>query len=153
MTEAQAARFLIEDLSAALSVGHQDTMSHGAPAGSRTQGPASSERASSKDHLDKKVQVLATRMMLQIFSVPSLMAYLADAAIIPTGRSDNSIKIQLDFIKLPKEILPELEKLLSTDYFKDHNLLKYIKNGQARTGLEIEVTPKDLPGDAYTYAF
>ncbi len=118
-----------------------------------SMGGRMSARKSSGDHLDKKVMVLATRMMLQIFSVPSLMAYLADAAVIPTGRPDNSIKIQLDFIKLPKEILPELEKLLSTDYFKDHNLLKYIKNGQARTGLEIEVTPKDLPGTAYDYAY
>jgi hypothetical protein len=104
-------------------------------------------------HLDKKISVLATRMMLQVFSVPSLMAYLADAAVVPTGKPDGSVKVQLDFIKLPKEILPELEKLLSADYFKDHKLLKYIKNGQARTGLEIEVTPKDLPGTAYDYAY
>ena len=124
----------------------------GAPAGSRMMGRAS-ERKPAGDHLDNKVTVLATRMMLQIFSVPSLMAYLADAAIVPTGKPDNSIKIQLDFIKLPKEILPELEKLLSTDYFKDHKLVKFIKNGQARTGLEIEVTPKDLPGSAYDYAY
>lgn len=105
------------------------------------------------DKLDKKISVLATRMMLQVFSVPALMAYLADASVIPTGDPDGKVKIQLDFIKLPKEILPELEKLLSTDYFKDHRLLKYIKNGQARTGLEIEVTPKDLPGTAYDYSY
>jgi len=127
-------------------------MSHGSPAGSRTGGSEQPEQPP-KDQIDKKVTVLATRMMLQIFSVPSLMAYLADAAVVPTGKPDKSIKIQLDFIKLPKEILPELEKLLSTDYFKDHKLLKYIKNGQARTGLEIEVTPKDLPGTAYDYAY
>lgn len=118
-------------------------MPHGKPAG----------RQHSSGHLDKKISVLTTRMMLQVFSVPSLMAYLADAAVVPTGKPDGSVKVQLDFIKLPKEILPELEKLLSTDYFKDHHLLKYIKNGQARTGLEIEVTPKDLPGTAYDYAY
>ena len=148
MTEAQAARFLIEDLPAALGAGENRT-AHGTPAGSRM----TTGRKPSAERLNKKINVLATRMMLQIFSVPSLMAYLADAAVVPTEKPDGSVRIQLDFIKLPKEILPELEKLLSTDYFKDHKLLKYIKNGQARTGLELEVTPKDLPGDAYTYAF
>ncbi len=147
----------MEDLPSALGISGQPSSS-GSPVGSRMSAGVSTgsrmpAHKSSEEHLNKKVMVLATRMMLQIFSVPSLMAYLADAAVLPTGRPDGSIKIQLDFIKLPKEILPELEKLLSTDYFKDHNLLKYIKNGQARTGLEIEVTPKDLPGTAYDYAY
>lgn len=105
------------------------------------------------DKIDKKVAVLANRIFLQIFSVPSLQAYLADAAIIPTGAEDGTVKIQLDFLKLPKEVLPDLERLLSTDYFENHRLVKYIKDGQARTGLEIEVTPKELPGDPYDYAF
>jgi hypothetical protein len=123
VTEAQAAKFLIERV------------------------------APQTDKVDNKVGVLATRILLQIFSVPSLMAYLADACVIPTGKPDKSVKVQLDFLKLPREIIPELEKLLSTDYFKNHRLLKYIKNGQARTGLEIEVTPKELPGTPYDYAY
>lgn len=105
------------------------------------------------DKVDKKVSTLANRIFLQIFSVPSLQAYLADAAVIPTGKEDGTVKIQLDFLKLPKEVLPDLERLLSTDYFENHRLVKYIKDGQARTGLEIEVTPKELPGDPYDYAF
>lgn len=125
MTEAQAARFLIEDLPNALK-----------DAGS-----------------NEKVSAVANRIALQVFSVPSLQAFLADYAVVGTGREDGSVKIQLDFLKLPKEIVPELEKLLSVEYFKDHRLVKYIKNGQARTGLEIEVTPKDLPGSPYDYAF
>jgi hypothetical protein len=103
--------------------------------------------------VDKKIGVLATRMLLQIMSVSSLLAHLADFAIMSTNSPDGTVKIQLDFMRLPKEILPELEKLLSTDYFRDHRLLKYIKNGQARTGLEIEVRPKDLPGDHFDYAY
>lgn len=102
--------------------------------------------------VDKKIGVLATRMLLQILSVPSLMGHLADFAVVASGQ-EGKVKIQLDFLRLPKEILPELEKLLSVDYFKDHRLLKYVKNGQARTGLEIEVTPKDLPGQAYDYSY
>lgn len=125
MTEAQAARFLIEELPQQLS----------------------------KAGADEKVSAIANRIALQIFSVPSLQAFLADYAVVGSGRDDGSVKIQLDFLKLPKEIIPEVEKLLSVDYYKDHRLVKYIKNGQARTGLEIEVTPKELPGAPYDYAF
>ena len=122
MNEAQAAKFLIEDL----------------------------PRATAK--VDKKVGVLAIRMLLQIMSVPSLLSNLVDFAVMG-NQEDRKVRLQLDFLKLPKEIIPELEKLLSVDYFKDHRLLRYVKNGQARTGLEIEVTPRDLPGDAYDYSF
>jgi ribosomal protein S8 len=125
MTEAQAARFLIEEL------------------------PQQLDKAGA----DEKMSAVANRIALQIFSVPSLQSFLADYAVVSTGRDDGSVKVQLDFLKLPKEIVPELEKLLSVDMFKDHKLVKYIKNGQARTGLEIEVTPKDLPGTSYDYAF
>ena len=103
--------------------------------------------------VDKKVGVLATRMLLQIFSVPSLLSNLVDFAVLANQEGDGKVRIQLDFLKLPREIVPELEKLMSVDYFKDHRLLKYVKNGQARTGLEIELTPKDLPGSPYDWAF
>lgn len=91
-------------------------------------------------------------MFLQIFSVPSLQAQLADTSVSKPDAEGN-VKIQLDFMKLPQEVIPDLERLLSVDQFKNHRLLKYIKNGQARTGLELEVNPKDLPGSAYDYAY
>jgi hypothetical protein len=150
MTRAQAARFLIERLPVLLAeAGRNGGFSArdyflSLPRAHPAKPPASK---------DQKIAVLANRMFLQIFSVPSLQAHLADAAVIPAGTPDGKVKIQLDFLKLPKEVLPDLERLLSTDFFKDHRLVKYIKNGQARTGLEIEVTPKDLPGDDYNYAF
>ena len=123
MTEAQAAKLLIEEL------------------------PSQLQKAGATE----KVSAVANRMALQINSVPSLQSFLADYAVV--AGEDGVIKIQMDFLKLPKEIIPELEKLLSVDQFKKHRLVKYIKNGQARTGLEIEVSPEDLPGTAYDYAF
>lgn len=151
MTEAQAARFLIEEVPARIrralqEQGHDDDMPHGTPADGSPTGADS-------DGSHEKVAAVANRIALQVFSVPSLQAFLADYNVMSTGRGDGSVKIQLDFLKLPKEIIPELEKLLSVDMFKDHRLVKYIKNGQARTGLEIEVTPKELPGSPYDYAF
>lgn len=125
MTEEQAARFLIEEL------------------------PNKLDKAGA----DEKISAVANRIALQINSIPSLQSFLADYAVLPTGRPDGTIKLQLDFLKLPKEIIPELEKLLSVDQYEKHRLVKYIKNGQARTGLEIEVKPKDLPGTPYDYAF
>jgi len=125
--------------------GYDDTMPHGSPAGDKLPG----DREGAKE----KMSAVANRIALQLFSVPALQSFLADYGIVSTGRDDGSIKIQMDFLKLPKEIIPELEKLLSVDHFKDHRLVKYIKNGQARTGLEIEVTPKELPGEPYDYAF
>jgi len=144
MTEAESARFLIEELPAKIRRAlREDTMLHGASADSDPNHSAGNE----------KVAAVANRIALQVFSVPSLQSFLADYNVLSTGRSDGSVKIQMDFLKLPKEIVPELEKLLSVDDFKDHRLVKYIKNGQARTGLEIEVTPKDLPGTAYDYSY
>jgi hypothetical protein len=125
VTEAQAAKFLIEELPGLL----------------RDAGA------------NEKVSAVANRIALQVFSVPSLQSFLSNYAVVGTGRDDGSVKIQLDFLKLPREIVPELEKLLSVDQFKNHRLIKFIKDGQARTGLEIEVTPRDLPGKAYDYAF
>ncbi len=125
MTEAQAAKLLIDDLPQQLN----------------------------KAGASEKISALANRMILQVQSSPSLQAFLADFSITKTDKPDGSIKMQFDFYKLPKEIIPELEKLLSVDFFKNHRLLKYVKDGQARTGLEIEVTPRDLPGSPYDYAF
>lgn len=124
------------------AAGHDDDMPHGTPADDQA-----------RDGSREKVAAVANRIALQVFSVPSLQAFLADYGVMSTGRGDGSVMVQLDFLKLPKEIIPELEKLLSVDMFKDHRLVKYIKNGQARTGLEIEVTPKELPGSPYDYAF
>jgi hypothetical protein len=158
MTEAQAARFLIEELPVMVErvlreQGYDNTVAHGTPVGSRAAQAPGDDLPADKSSAREKISAITNRIALQVFSVPSLQSFLADYAVVSTGRDDGSVKVQLDFLKLPKEIIPELEKLLTVDMFKDHKLVKYIKNGQARTGLEIEVTPKDLPGSPYDYAF
>lgn len=99
---------------------------------------------------DPKVSTVATRMLLQVFSVPSLQAYLSDFAMVPLD--NGSYQLQFDFMRLPEDALAPLQRLLSVDYFKDHRFVKFLKNGQARTGLAINVNPDDIPGTAYDYA-
>lgn len=102
---------------------------------------------------DEKVSALANRMLLQIGSVPSLLAFLSDYSIGKTEKNDGSWRIQCEFMRLPKEVLPDLERLLSVDFFKNHRMVQYTKNSQARLGLEIIFKPEDLPGNAYDYSF
>lgn len=125
MTAARAAQFLIEEL------------------------PALFHKAGA----DEKITAIGNRIALQVNSVPSLQAFLSDFSVISTGKQDGSVKVQLDFYKLPKEIIPEMAKLLSLDQFTKHRIVKYVKNGQARTGVEIEISPKDIPGDPYDYSY
>jgi hypothetical protein len=109
------------------------------------EGPESS-------NLNKKVQVFLNRLLLRIFSVPALMNFLVDVRPIPDEEAgEGAVKIQLDFMRLPEEIRPELERLVAAP--DSARFLKYVKDGEARTGVEISISPKDLEGSAYDYAF
>lgn len=109
------------------------------------------EDAANTQQVDPKVRTVCDRILLQIASAPSLQCFLNNFTVVPDGH--NRVKIQLDFLKLPKEVIPDLERLISADWFKDHQLLKYTKDSHARTGLELTLDIKDLPGSAYDYAF
>lgn len=101
--------------------------------------------------LDKKVSVYLSRLMLRLFSVPSLMANLVDVGTVPdTEKGDGAVKIQLDFMRLPAEIIPQLKRLVAAP--DEINLFKYVKNGAAHIGLEIPVKPDDFAGEKYDYA-
>lgn len=108
------------------------------------------ERAASGD---PKVDVVANRVLLQLHSVPSMETYLTNAGTRPTDDGTGSYVIELDFYRLPEEILPQVEKLLAAHQFREKKWTKYVLNGQAHTGLTLTVHPDDLPGDAYTYAY
>ena len=100
---------------------------------------------------NKKVTVYLNRLLLRIFSVPSLMSYLKDVALLPAGDEGGSLhKIQLVFQRLPDEVYPQLLRLLAAP--KSPQLTKFLDQGQARTGVEISVTPEDFGGEDYDYA-
>lgn len=65
---------------------------------------------------------------------------------------DGRAKIQFGFLKLPEEALQPLKRLLSLDYF-EYRVVRYSKNEQAMTGVEILVSPDDLPGEDSEYAY
>jgi hypothetical protein len=103
-------------------------------------------------NLDKKVSVYLNRLLLRIFSVPSLMNFLVDARPVEDSEAgEGAVKIQLDFLRLPEEIRPELRRLLAAP--DEPKFFRYVKDGSARTGVEIVVKPEDIEGSSYDYAF
>jgi hypothetical protein len=104
-------------------------------------------------NLNKKVSVFLNRLLLRIFSVPSLMTYLADVMPVkdPEADEEGAVRIQLDFLRLPDEIIPQLERLIASP--QPLKWFKYVKDGSARTGVEVPVAPDDLEGADYDYSF
>jgi hypothetical protein len=120
----------------------------------RGAGQRGTGEAGGRDNsLNKKVNVFLNRLLLRIYSVPSLMTYLADVMPVKDAESDEegAVNIQLDFLRLPDEIIPQLERLIAAP----HKLkwFKYVKDGSARTGVEVPVAPEDLEGETYDYAY
>lgn len=101
--------------------------------------------------VDPKARVLLNRALLQIHNSPSLEAFLADAAIVP--KDDGTAVLQLDFLRLPDEVIPEVERLLGAYAFEKSGWKRYVKNGQAHVGLELSIRPDKIPGSAYDYAY
>jgi hypothetical protein len=111
------------------------------------------DSATRESNLNKKVNVFLNRLLLRIYSVPALMTYLADVMPVKDTESDEegAVNIQLDFLRLPDEIIPQLERLIAAP----HKLkwFKYVKDGSARTGVEVPVAPDDMGGEEYDYAY
>jgi hypothetical protein len=143
MTKSRFAQLLIEgpdtrNLLLTLAQGHK-------------QSPEEPEQEPEKDsgRVDKKIAVFLNRLLLRIFSVPSLMSYLNDVTMFRTGDNDRC-KIQLVFNRLPDEIHPQMKRLFCAP--RDPKLFRFVSGGQARTGVELEVDPEDFGGEDFDYA-
>ena len=63
----------------------------------------------------------------------------------------DGVIVQLSFRRLPQEVLTPLIRLIASP--REPKLFRFVKDGQARTGVQIEVRPEDFPGEEYDYAF
>ena len=100
--------------------------------------------------IGKKPSVFINRLIMRFFSVPAALAALSDVGIVP-GEGDNApVTVQLDFQRLPPEVIPQLIELIACP--TKMKMTKYTKNGQARNGFEFQIGDNDLEGDEYDYA-
>lgn len=108
--------------------------------------------ADKKPKIDKKIAVFLNRVILRLFSVPSVMAFLKDVVLFQDDQAANGqCKIQLVFHRLPDEAHPQIVKLIAAP--RDPKFSRFVDQGQARTGVEMEVQPDDFGGEDYDYAF
>jgi hypothetical protein len=132
------------------SAGNPGAMSTLLARGAGRQGPNDGGRDSA---LNKKVNVFLNRLLLRIFSVPSLMTYLADVMPVKNAESDQegAVDVQLDFLRLPDEIIPQLERLIAAP----HKLkwFKYVKDGSPERAWKCRSRLKTWKADTYDYAY
>lgn len=127
-------------------------------------------------NIDKKIAVFVNRLMLRLHSQPAILANLSDVAVFKPGigqetedqvedgkfnesedeeterdEKSDTVLVQLSFRRLPQEVISPLIRLIAAP--REPKLFRYIKDGSARIGIQIELNPGDFPGDEYDYAF
>jgi hypothetical protein len=102
------------------------------------------------EKVGRKTSTFISRLMMRLFSVPSLIQALADVGVVKSDEKGNITTIQLDFQKLPQEVIPILINLVAAP--SPTKMFKYVKKGQARNGFSFDVDEDDLPGDEYDVA-
>jgi len=105
-----------------------------------------------RPRIDKRIGVYMNRAALRLFSVPSFQTYWKDTVLFSdTDAKDGRCRIQFVFHRLPEEAHPLLVKLLAAP--NDPKFTRFVDKGQARTGVELDVSPEDFGGEEYDYAF
>ncbi len=63
--------------------------------------------------------------------------------------------MEFEFTELPEQVIPQVEMLVGADAeeFRSKKWSAYVKDGHNCYTLQLEVHPKDLPGNARTVAF
>ena len=101
--------------------------------------------------VDPRVATLLNRALLAIHTQQSLTAFLRDSGIVV--RPDGTHVVQLVFNRLPQEVIPSVERLLSASAYDSFRWSQFLLNGQAVMGLELEMDPANLPSGLIDYAF
>ena len=95
-----------------------------------------------------KTSVFVNRLMMRLFTVPSILSSLADVGVVAEDQANGGKTIiQLDFQKLPEEAIPVVINLIASPV--PMRMMKYVKNGQARHGFELKISENDIPCDDY----
>ena len=81
----------------------------------------------------EKDRVFIDRMILRIFSFPSLLAFFSDAHSLSEG------EVELVFRKIPNEVIPQVVKLIGVNEVK---LYKFTKDGHPMLGFKIQIPEK-----------
>ena len=102
------------------------------------------------EKVGKKTSTFISRLMMRLFSVPSLLQALADVGIAKSDENGDITTLQLDFQKLPQEVIPMLINLIAAPV--KTSMYQYVKKGQARHGFSFDLDEEDLPGDEYEMA-
>lgn len=89
--------------------------------------------------LNPAAKTFTDRLLLRIHSSPSLLAAMSDVVILEDGA-----KLQMNFFRLPDEVLPQVYRLIAVEGVK---LSKFQKDGQAYHGFEIPLE-KELGQEA-----
>ena len=99
-----------------------------------------------------KTSVFINRLMMRMFSVPSILSSLSDVGIVAeeNAQGGGQTTIQLDFQRLPEEAITVVINLISSPV--PMKMMKYVKNGQARNGFEFKLSENDIPCDDYEVA-
>ena len=104
----------------------------------------------SENRLGKRAAVFVNRMMLRFFSAPPVLVNLTGINLLPHGDDSNALTVELEFHRLPDEVLPDVIKLISAP--SEITQLKYVSNGSARTGFTFELSEDVLSADEYELA-
>lgn len=94
------------------------------------------------ENVSKPMKDFCNRLMLRIFSQPSLLSFLSDAQIFPSENNDGGAVLELDFHYLPQEVIDPMIRLLAAP--RPPEMFEFTKRGSARMGVRIDLQPSDF---------
>ncbi len=90
------------------------------------------------EDIDPLVQAFSDRLLMRVYASPSLLMYLVNSGIRKSG---NSYHIELDFKKLPDDVIHQVKSLIAN---KSVKIVSFKDEHGDHTGFSTEITQKDL---------